>query len=103
MITPDTHALFVHLTNTPDALPVHFQVFQCLAVSAVSYALLCGANNGFRGFGYTDQCRPGAMVRDCFCRASHIYIEAMEAELADDMCCCIQVFRLAAEYWGKDG
>src|SRR5438045_4437203 len=85
MITPDTHALFVHLTNAPDALPVHFQVFQCLAVSPVSYALLCGANNGFRGFGYTDQCRPAAMVSDCFCRASHIYIEAIEAEFADDI------------------
>src|SRR2546423_1571129 len=103
MITPDTHALFVHLTNTPDALPVHFQVFQRLTVSPVSYALLGGANNGFRGFGYTDQCRPAAMVSDCSGRASHIDIETVEAEFADDMCCFIKVFRLASEYLCHDG
>src|SRR5947199_3397973 len=103
MITPDTHALFVHLTNAPDTLRVHFQVFQRLTVSPVSYALLCGANNGFCGFGYTDQCRPAAMVSDCFGRASHIDIKTVEAEFADDMCRFIKVFRLAAEYLCHNG
>src|SRR2546423_13968111 len=103
MITPDTHALFVHLTMSLDAFRLHFQVFQRLPISPVSYALLCGANNGFCGFGYTDQCRPAAMVSDCFGRASHIDIKTVEAEFADDMCRFIKVFRLAAEYLCHNG
>src|SRR5947209_8930637 len=42
------------------------------------------------------------MVSDCFGRASHIDIETVEAEFADDMCCFIKVFRLAAEYLCHD-
>src|SRR6266699_3772289 len=43
------------------------------------------------------------MVSDCFSRASHIDIETVEAEFADDMCRFIKVFRLAAEYLCHDG
>src|SRR5579884_1475669 len=102
-IAPDAHPLFIHLADALDALRFHFQVFQCLTVGPVAHALLCCADDSFGRFWHANQrCSP-TFVGDGAGGTAHIDIDAVEAQLTDDVRGLVEVFGAATKNLRHDG
>ena len=78
-IAPYVNSLFIHLADALDTLRVHLQVFQCLTIGPVAYALLCGPDNGLRYIRHADKRRSSAFVGNGFSGTAHIDIESIKA------------------------